>query len=91
MPATPAKPAAAAPTPRFADNLSHGLPKKNPLDILLFGTGSDWSIFREVPFLVRVARLGLRVVPFALPAAVGGAWFVYPALLPEFKQRYGLP
>jgi len=59
--------------------------------MMLFGTGADTSIFRQVPFVVRVGRIGLRSAKFALPAAVVVAWAAYPALTPNFKQTWGIP
>ena len=85
--------AAAAPPAAAASNLTYGSPGafQSATSVLLRGTGSDWSIFREVPFLIRVARSSLRLLKWTAPGVAGLTWYFYPALTPNFKKESGLP
>jgi len=53
-------------------------------------TTAEWNLFQRGPLLVNVGKAAMARLPFLLPLAVGGAWFVWPALTPEFKGRWGL-
>lgn len=33
---------------------------------------------------------GKPMIYWAIPGAIGGAWFVFPALTPDFKAKIGL-
>lgn len=58
---------------------------------MVWGAYADMSVLRETVFMRYLARTALRVSPFLVPAALAGAWLVYPGLTPAFKERNGIP
>jgi len=66
-------------------------PLRVAANTFIYGNGADTSIFRQLPFVVRVARIGVRALPFALPAGIAVAWAAYPALDPAWKKEKGIP
>lgn len=87
MPGAKAPAAAAAPAGAFTGNQTYGKNIASATTILVRGTGADMSMFRESTWLLKMARIGARYAPYAVPAAAGAAWFVWPALTPAFRKE----
>eukprot|EP00924_Labyrinthula_sp_SR-Ha-C_P007965 snap_masked-scaffold_41-processed-gene-1.22-mRNA-1 protein AED:1.00 eAED:1.00 QI:0/-1/0/0/-1/1/1/0/74 len=52
--------------------------------------GSSMGKLNEPGTIARIGRSLVRISPLVVPVGIAAAWFVFPALTPEFKASIGI-